>query len=84
MTVARVKGSGILEADLVFNTVAKDARGDANMATQNKTAKLPIIAAASGTGKDAIIMAEAAKTPKQAVMCCVMEPGKEGDLGGAN
>jgi hypothetical protein len=50
-TVARVKGRGILLADRVCKTVFNAASGEPNIATQNKTAAFPMIAAGSFNGE---------------------------------
>ena len=77
-TVAKVNGSGMLFADFVFKTTFKAAKGEPNMATQNRTATFPTIDAGSLKGERKTTKNVAAITMTFTFACWRMDPGKVG------
>ena len=69
VTVASVKGNGMVTADLVFKTVLSEDNGDPNMAMQNSTPRLPITDAKSWIGDMNLSIIVRATTAKQPLMC---------------
>jgi hypothetical protein len=81
--VSKVKGDGILLADLVCSAVFTTTRGEPNMATQNNKATFPMTEAGSFGGKIYTNPKVPAITVRQTFTCCQIEPGRVADLAGA-
>ena len=94
ITVAIVKGNGMLTADFVCKTTLRADNGEPNNAMQNRTARFPINStfpsALDGTfvANKASFGVTAKKLAKQVIAatpctCCLNVPGKVDDFNGA-